>query len=79
MAAKEMVTQKQLMVQPNMPRFVRQGDHMELVAKIVNLTDKEMTGQAQLLLQDASTNESVDGWFINTFPEPVFYRGCRQQ
>jgi uncharacterized protein YfaS (alpha-2-macroglobulin family) len=72
MATKEMVTQKQLMVQPNMPRFVRQGDHMELVAKIVNLTDKEMTGQAQLLLQDAATNESVDGWFINTFPNQYF-------
>ncbi|MFL5810565.1 MAG: alpha-2-macroglobulin family protein, partial [Flavisolibacter sp.] len=69
---KEIVTQKELMVQPNMPRFLRQGDHMELVAKIVNMSDSELTGQAQLELFDATTNQSVDGWFINTFPNQYF-------
>ena len=72
LSSKEMVTQKELMVQPNMPRFVRQGDRMELTAKIVNLSDKEMTGQAQLMLFDATTNQSVDGYFINTFPNQYF-------
>ncbi|HEY0355971.1 MAG TPA: alpha-2-macroglobulin family protein, partial [Flavisolibacter sp.] len=72
LAQKEMVTQKELMVQPNMPRFVRQGDRMEMVAKIVNLSDKELTGQAQLQLFDATTNQSVDGYFINTFPNQYF-------
>ena len=38
------VTQKQLMVQPNAPRFLREGDLMEFSAKIVNLSEKEMTG-----------------------------------
>lgn len=70
--SKEMVTQKELMVQPNMTRFLRQGDRMELVAKIVNMSDKEMTGQAQLQLFDATTNQSVDGWFINSFPNQYF-------
>jgi hypothetical protein len=72
LSQKEMVTQKQLMVQPNMPRFLRQGDHLELVTKIVNLSDSEMTGQAQLELIDATTGQSVDGWFINTFPNQYF-------
>ena len=72
LAQKELVTQKELMVQPNMPRFVRQGDRMEMSAKIVNLSDKEITGQAQLLLFDATTNQSVDGYFINTFPNQYF-------
>ena len=69
---KEMVTQKQLMVQPNMPRFLRQNDHIELSTKIVNLSDSEFTGQVQLELFDATTNQSVDGWFINTFPNQYF-------
>lgn len=72
LAQKELVTQKELMVQPNAPRFLRQGDRMEFSAKIVNLTDKEMTGQAELQLVDAATNQSVDGWFINSFPNQYF-------
>lgn len=69
---KELITQKELMVQPNPPRFLRQGDRMEFSVKIVNLSDKEMTGQAELQLVDATTNESVDGWFMNTFPNQYF-------
>ena len=69
---KEIVTQKQLMVQPNAPRFLREGDRMEFSAKIVNLTDKELTGQAELQLFDATTNQSVDGWFKNMFPNQYF-------
>ena len=72
LAQKELITQKELMVQPNAPRFLRQGDRMEFTAKIVNLSDKEFTGQAQLQLMDATTNQSVDGWFMNTFPNQYF-------
>jgi hypothetical protein len=71
-SSKEIVTQKQLMVQPNAPRFLREGDKMEFSAKIVNLTDKELTGQAQLQLIDATTNQSVDGWFNNMIPQQFF-------
>src|SRR5688572_28956221 len=71
-SSKEIITQKQLMVQPNAPRFLREGDRMEFTAKIVNLSEKEITGQAQLLLFDATTNQSVDGWFRNTFPNQYF-------
>lgn len=72
LAQKELITQKELMVQPNAPRFLRQGDRMEFTTKIVNLSDKEFTGQAQLQLMDATTNQSVDGWFMNTFPNQYF-------
>lgn len=71
-SSKEIVTQKELMVQPNAPRFLREGDKMEFSAKIVNLTDKELTGTAQLELVDAITNQSVDGWFRNAFPNQYF-------
>ncbi len=72
LSTKEVVTQKQLMVQPNAPRFFREGDRMEFSAKIVNMTDSEFTGQAQLQLFDATTNQSVDGWFQNMFPNQYF-------
>ncbi len=71
-SSKSTVTQKQLMVQPNAPRFIREGDRMEFSAKIVNLTDKEVTGTSQLELIDAATNKTVDGWFKNIFPQQYF-------
>jgi len=71
-SSKEIVTQKQLMVQPNAPRFLREGDKMEFSAKVVNLTDKEITGQAEFQLFDATTNEPVDGRFKNTIPNQYF-------
>lgn len=66
------VTQKELMVQPNAPRFLREGDRMEFSAKIVNLTNKEITGTSQLELLNAATNAPVDGWFKNVFPNQYF-------
>jgi hypothetical protein len=71
-SVKEIVTQKELMVQPNAPRFLREGDKMEFSSKIVNLTAKELTGTAQLQLIDAATNEAVDGWFHNMIPNQYF-------
>ncbi len=71
-STKTLITQKPLMVQPNPPRFLREGDKMEFSGKIVNMTEKEITGQAQLLLMDATNNQSVDGWFQNMFPNQYF-------
>ncbi|HEU4554902.1 MAG TPA: alpha-2-macroglobulin family protein [Chitinophaga sp.] len=71
------VTQKPLMVQPNAPRFMREGDRMEFSAKISNLADSTLIGQARLELLDAATMQPVDGWFQNTFPVQHFtaYKG----
>ena len=66
------VTQKELMLQPNAPRFFRQGDQLELVSKVVNLSSKELTGVARLELFNASTNQPVDGWLQNVFPQQYF-------
>jgi hypothetical protein len=62
---KTVVTQKQLMVQPNAPRFLREGDKINLSVKVVNLTDSEMTGQVGLSLTDPTTGEMADGLFGN--------------
>jgi hypothetical protein len=71
-AEQKLQTQKSLMVQPNIPRFLREGDQMELSVKIANLTNKELTGTITLELIDATTNTSVDGWFQNVFPQQYF-------
>ncbi|HET6255273.1 MAG TPA: alpha-2-macroglobulin family protein [Puia sp.] len=69
---KTIVTQKQLMVQPNAPRFLREGDQVNLSVKVVNLTDSEMTGQMGLSLTDPTTGETADGWFVNRQPNQYF-------
>ncbi|MEO8770331.1 MAG: alpha-2-macroglobulin family protein, partial [Ferruginibacter sp.] len=75
---KTVITQKPLMVQPNAPRFLREGDRIEFSAKVVNLSDSEITGTAQLELFDAATNKSVDGWFKNMFPVQYFTAAAGQ-
>ncbi len=59
----EAVTQKELMVQTNLPRFVRTGDEVVLTSKISNLTEKGISGSAQLQLFDAATMENVSARF----------------
>ena len=40
---RQLITRKELMIQPNMPRFLREGDTATLMAKVMNLTDSDMT------------------------------------
>lgn len=56
----ESVTQKELMVIPNAPRFLREGDQISISTKIANLTEKELSGVAQLILTDAVTGTAID-------------------
>jgi len=55
----ETVTQKELMVIPNAPRFLRQGDQITISTKIANLSDKALSGQAKLILTDAVSGEDI--------------------
>ena len=63
---------RRLVVQPNVPRFLREGDKINLSVKVVNLTDSEMTGQMGLALTDPTTGETADGWFVNRQPNQYF-------
>jgi hypothetical protein len=71
-STKEIVTQKELMVQPNAPRFLREGDKMEFSSKIVNLSTAEMTGTVEFRLFDAETMEPVDGAFRSMVANQYF-------
>lgn len=66
------ITQKTLMVQPNIPRFLREGDQLEFTARISNTGDTTLTGTAELQLIDAETGNPVDGSFHNVFPNQYF-------
>ena len=56
----ETVTQKELMVVPNAPRFLREGDEIIISSKISNLSDTDLTGQAVLQLNNPITGASFD-------------------
>lgn len=55
----ETVTQKELMIIPNPPRFLREGDKIIFSSKIANITDKSITGIASLELKDAVTGKDL--------------------
>ena len=59
-------TQKDLMVVPNPPRFLREGDKITFSSKVTNLSKKTLNGQAKLMLFDAFTMLPIDAEFGNT-------------
>jgi len=69
---KEVLTQKPLMVMPNAPRFVREGDEITFTAKVSNLHNEPLAGMAILELFDALTMKPVDSLFGNFNPEIPF-------
>jgi TonB-dependent SusC/RagA subfamily outer membrane receptor len=56
----DIISQKDVMVQTNMPRFVREKDEIKISAKVVNITSEIKTGIAMLQLYDATTNTVID-------------------
>ncbi|MFM7072051.1 MAG: alpha-2-macroglobulin family protein, partial [Planctomycetota bacterium] len=66
------VTAKELMVQPNPPRFAREGDTLEFTVKVSNQSATRQTGKARLALADARTGSSVDAAFGNRTVELEF-------
>ena len=55
----EAVAQKTVMVQPNMPRFLREGDKSTIVVKLFNTSDKKVSGNARMQILDAETQKVV--------------------
>ncbi len=70
---KELVTQKELMIMPNAPRFFREGDRMIFSAKISSLVEKEISGMAELHFFNALTMEPLDEKMGNVNPEISFH------
>ena len=66
----EAVAQKTVMVQPNIPRFLREGDKAIIVVKLFNTSDKKVSGNARMQILDAETQKVVwqktQGYRIDT-------------
>ena len=54
------VSQKELMVTPNMPRFLRQGDRVSIATKISNLSDSVQQGSVRMEFFNPVTDEIID-------------------
>jgi len=55
----QVVTQKELMVQMNLPRFVRKSDKLILSANVTNLTDKEQITGVEFEMIDPATDRLI--------------------
>jgi len=68
----ELITQKQLAIGINAPRFFRAGDTILLSAKLNNLSGKKLTGNASLALTDALTGKAIQIFEANEKSEKTF-------
>lgn len=57
----ELTTSKDLMIFPNMPRFLRQNDKVGISAKVQNLGKSSLKGKATLKFYDIITGDEVSG------------------
>jgi hypothetical protein len=68
----EIVTAKDLMAQPNPPRFLREGDILEFPVKVSNQSATRQKGKVRLNFKDARSEQPVDGALGITAPEQDF-------
>lgn len=57
--SEKVITSKPLMVVPNLPRFMRQGDEVSISTQVINQSDKAITGRVTLELLDPATEQPV--------------------
>lgn len=69
---KTVVTQKELMVTPNLPRFFREKDSITITAKIANITKDPKVGIAIFQLYDATNMQPIDLKMANNKPTKDF-------
>ncbi len=62
-AEHEVITQKELMVSPQLPRYLRQQDIIEFAVRVDNLTKSAVEAQSQLKLYDLETDEDLSAKF----------------
>ncbi len=74
----KVVTAKDLMVQPNPPRFLRENDIIDFVVKITNNSPTRQTGKVRLNLSELRTLKSVDKLLGNIVPEKTFDLACQE-
>ena len=66
------VTSLDLMVRPNPPRFLREGDVLEFTTRVLNTGETARAGSVKLDLKNAVTDDDADALLGNTKPEQAF-------
>ncbi|MCH2386550.1 MAG: hypothetical protein MK293_14975, partial [Pedosphaera sp.] len=66
------VTSLDLMVRPNPPRFLREGDALEFTTRVINTGETARVGSVKLNLQNAETEAPANALLGNTSPEQKF-------
>ncbi len=66
------ITARDLMVQPNPPRFLREGDTVEFTVRITNKGEAPQQGMARLNFKDATSQAPADAALGNQTPEQSF-------
>lgn len=61
---RKIVTQLPLMVQPNMPRFLYQGDSIVLQSRVTNLDTTLLNGILTCVVEDAVTGENISNTIV---------------
>ncbi len=72
------VTAKDIMVQPNPPRFLREGDEIEFTVKVSNMSDATQSGAVRLNFAEAMTAENADKLLGNRKPDQAFELPARE-
>src|SRR5690606_32223497 len=58
-------TQKQLMVRPNLPRYLREGDEIVLKAQVQNISDSPQNGNARIVISNPEDNANITALFTS--------------
>lgn len=56
---KELITARDLMIIPNLPRHLYQGDEIILKCRVANTGEKDLSGQASISIRDAISGEDM--------------------
>lgn len=75
MTTAEAVAKKDVMVMPNMPRFIRTGDKATISARLANTTDHSIKGKATMTMLEPETQKVVSSQTIDFELEPNSTRG----
>ena len=71
-ATNTLITQKDVAISANAPRFFREGDRMEFTAKVNNVSEAGITGEAELKLFDAVTMKPIDAVMLQSSQKVAF-------
>ncbi len=72
------VTAKDLMVEPNPPRFLREGDELEFTVKVSNQSATRQSGTVRLTLANARTGKPIDSLLGNNQPDRRFELAAKE-